>query len=290
MRVALPALVVLVTSFNVPAAGQVWPGEGLADTEVRTLTSSAVSGYEYGIWVALPSGYSESSERYPVLYFLDASNQFGIVVQTYRLLRAFNEVPPLVIVGIAHTKDFLSDRGRDFMPTSLTQEQVREKYGNGMAGFLPKTGGASAFLRFVRDEAIPFVEREYRVDPSVRGLFGHSAGGLFAAYALFNEPTLFNRVLIASSAVWWDDYEVMEDEERYARDHDQLEARVLATVGSNEGDLIVGAWKALRDRLSSRGYRGMNFTALMFEGESHVSVPPVTYSKALRILFGPGGE
>jgi hypothetical protein len=143
MRIRLFVLFALGQFCTGPVFGQGFPEVNLPDTEMRAITSSAVSGYEYGVWVALPAGYSESSESYPVLYFLDASSQFGMVVQTYRLLRAGNEIPPLLIVGIAHTGDFFSfsDRARDFMPTELSQDQVREKYGSAMAGFLPVSGG-----------------------------------------------------------------------------------------------------------------------------------------------------
>lgn len=283
----LSVILLMVLQFGVlPVGAQDHPPIHIPETEARSLTSSAVSGYEYGLWVALPQGYATVSERYPVLYVLDATNQFAMVVQTYRLLRAFNEVPPLLLVGIAHIDDFIRDRARDFMPTKLSQEEVRGRYGAEMAGYVPTSGGAAAFLTFLRDEAIPFIEAEYRVDSSSRGLFGHSAGGLFALYALFNGPSLFDRYLVASSAVWWDDFAVLRDEVRYASEHEELPVRILATVGSDEGDLIVGGWERLRDRMQTRAYRGLHFSALMMEGESHVSIPPRTYSRALRVLFG----
>lgn len=265
---------------------QDFPPVHLPETEVRTITSTIVGGYEYGVWVALPEGYYESFEVYPVVYVLDATNQFATVVQAYRLLRAFDEVPPMLLVGVAHTDDFIADRARDFFPTHISPDEVGERYGPGMANFIPMSGGAGAFLRVLRSEIIPFIEAEYRGDSSNRGIFGHSAAGLFVLYTLFNEPDLFERYLAASSAVWWDEFAVLDDEAKYASQHEDLHVKLLATVGSDEGDLIVGGWERLQERIQTRNYESLDFTALMMDGESHVSVVPRTYSRALRVLFG----
>lgn len=265
---------------------QEYPPVTIPGTEVRTIETTIVNSDDYRFYVALPAGYAESSEVYPVLYVLDASNQFAMVVQTYRLLRAFNEIPPLLLVGIAHEKNFTHDRARDFTPTVLSQEEIRERYGAVMARYTPNSGQAPRFLEFFERDIIPFVEDNYRADSSDRGIFGHSYGGLFVAYALFNAPDLFRRYLIASSASWWDDDVVLMDEAKLAEDRADLDAKVLATVGGDEGELIVGAWARLRTRLSSRDYPEFQFKALMFPGETHVSVPPRTYSTALRFLYG----
>ena len=82
-----------------------YPPVTLAGTEVRPLVSRAVEGMEYRIFVAFPKGYDASSERYPALYFLDAWDRFGIVTETYRLLRWFDDIVPLLIVGISYEAD-----------------------------------------------------------------------------------------------------------------------------------------------------------------------------------------
>jgi predicted alpha/beta superfamily hydrolase len=52
----------------------------------------------------------------------------------------------------------------------------------------------------LRDEIIPLVERSYRITDD-RGIMGHSLGGLFAAYALFEAPDLFRRYGILSPSL-----------------------------------------------------------------------------------------
>jgi uncharacterized protein len=45
------------------------------------------------------------------------------------------------------------------------------------------SGDAGGFLRFIQRELIPFIEQQYRADPSRRILVGHSYGGLFGSYS-----------------------------------------------------------------------------------------------------------
>ncbi|MCH8123900.1 MAG: hypothetical protein IH853_12360 [Bacteroidetes bacterium] len=68
------------------ASGGQHPSAYLEDVESRVLTS-AITGRDYTISVALPLGYGDSTKTYPVLYAQDANGQFGTVVETARILR-----------------------------------------------------------------------------------------------------------------------------------------------------------------------------------------------------------
>jgi predicted alpha/beta superfamily hydrolase len=99
-------------------------------------------------------------------------------------------MPPVIVVNINHgNMEFAKVeplRNRDFRPTA-----VKER---------PGSGGAGAFLDFFEKELIPFVDRTYRTDITDRGLLGHSAGGVFAIYAMEERPALFQRIVAASVA------------------------------------------------------------------------------------------
>ena len=266
-----------------------YPPVTLAGTEVCPLTSKAVGGMEYKVFVTLPKGYESSSETYPALYFLDAWNRFGMITETYRLLRWFNDIEPMVIVGISFDADdakCLYYRSRDYFPTYVSPEKLAEQFGQGLADLIPTSGGASDFLRFFQDELFPFVEREYRVDPSDRGIFGHSAGGNFAAWVLFNTPGVFQRYLIGSPFLPWDDGLAYKQEAAYAESHSALPARVFLSVGGKEGEGSIERLKRLKDAMESRDYEGLDLAYTVFEGETHMSGLPVTYSTALLKLYG----
>lgn len=174
-----------------------FPKVTLADTEVRKLKSNYVKDMEYDIHIALPPDYKSSNQAYPVVYFTDAFYWGGIVIETYRLLRAFNEIPPMILVGISWDPDDqkgLSHRARDFTPTVVPFSDLPEW----LKPFTPTSGGAAPFLSFIEKELIPFVENNYRADPANRGILGYSYGGLFSAYVLFSKPHLFQNYLIGA--------------------------------------------------------------------------------------------
>ena len=65
------------------------------------------------------------------------------------------------------------------------------------------TGGARLFLQVIELELLPMVEAEYRACPGDRALLGHSAGGMFALYTLWQEPRSFRRFVVGSPPLGW---------------------------------------------------------------------------------------
>lgn len=52
-------------------------------------------------------------------------------------------------------------------------------------------GGTGKLVDFIENELIPRIAEMVILDPMRRSLFGHSFGGLFTLYALFERPCLF---------------------------------------------------------------------------------------------------
>jgi len=206
----------------------------------------------------------------------------GGVEETYRWIRAFDEIPPLILVGISWEADEAQSiyfRARDYIPTEVSPDSLSPS----LARLTPASGGAPEFLTFIKEELIPFIENEYRVDPTDRGLFGYSHGGLFASWVLFNTQGLFHRYLIGSPSIWWDNYVVLDHEASLAEHTNSLPARVFLSIGSEEG---LTAFSRLRERLESRGYKDLHLTTIVFDGENHTSAIPAIYSRAFRVLYG----
>src|SRR5690606_8719755 len=95
-------------------------------------------------------------------------------------------------------------------------------------------GGADGFLSFIAEELAPFGEERYGGDPNDRCLFGYSLGGLCTAHALLPEPTAFQRFIIASAALWWNDRWMTGRERERAAGSKQLPARVFVSAGAEE--------------------------------------------------------
>jgi uncharacterized protein len=211
----------------------------------------------------------------------------------------------LFVVGIGYRLGGLEDtvavRTRDLTPTGDEQ----------FAALFPeqsRMGGAGALLRFIRDELMPWVNSRYSTDPADTMYFGHSAGGLFGTYVLLTEPETFRRYAIGSPSLWWDNEVSFAYEQAYADTHTDLDAKVFFGVGANEthegrrreaanypADLpqkatawyidMVADTQRMVTRLEQRGYPNLHISSAVFPDEFHVSVPQLTLSRALRVLF-----
>lgn len=127
--------------------------------------------------VFLPRGYEFSALDYPVVYLFHSDQveeYFAEALSTLSMLSA-DLIPQVILVGIANV-----DRYRDFYPWPR---------GDGWGG------EAGVFLDFVRDELIPFVDREYRTK-AYRILVGPQAAGVFGAFTLLEDPDLFQAFIL----------------------------------------------------------------------------------------------
>jgi uncharacterized protein len=259
----------------------------------RTMSMRAANGREYRIFVALPEGYSRSHAPYGVLYAADANAEFFTLVEAVRLAAFGGEIPPLVIVGIGYD---LGDggvgalMGPRFVDLTPTRDPAYEKGLTAAAkkgGFAPPegTGGAPAFLEFIRSQLVPTIEKEYNVSRTDRGWFGHSAGGLFGVYALLNNQGLFSRFLLGSPVLNWDKRAMFEAESAYAAKHRSMPVRAFFAAGGDEAAGMLRNLKEFTSQLEQRRYEGLELAVHVFDGEGHDAVIPATISRGIRYLY-----
>lgn len=273
---------------SVGIAERGYPAKSVPETELRFITSS-VNDRTYEISVAFPRGYDEADSPYPVLYVLDANLHFGTVVETVRSSELRGDPEPLVIgVGypVGRYRNSYGIRAVDLIPTSDQDyiERSNKEHPERLA--MEGSGGGPDFLRFILEELIPLIEAEYRASPKGRGLFGWSYGGLFAAYALFEAKEAFDRFILVSPSLWWDDLVIFEMEREYAETHAFLAARIYLTVGALESDHMISELHEFSEALRAREYEGLSQRLYVAEGEDHFSVIPATIDRGLRYIYG----
>lgn len=244
----------------------------LSNTERFTIPSSHTP-QEFSILIGLPSSYGTQNQGFPVLYVLDGNLQFPLVKSVCEMLRLGGEIPEVIVAGIGYPVESLAEtiplRTRDLTPT--------------VKG--PGTGGARDLLQFIWRDLIPFVDLYYRTDPNLRALFGNSRGGLFALYAMFTAPELFNRYLIGSPSIWWDEEVIYQFEERFAAHHSDLAADAFISAGSLENERMIANVIKLTFLLGGRHYPNLTLDVKIFEGETHYSVIPATVSRGLKSIL-----
>jgi predicted alpha/beta superfamily hydrolase len=280
MSFGIQALILFVFIFSITACTQ---NDGtvpsstavnvtLPNTEVRQLKSSA-TGREYDIYVRLPDGYkTDQGKQYPVIYSLDGQWDFKMLDSICGGLVYDKFIPEVIIVGITYSgqnADYGALRAKDYTP-------VRDLFFGG-AGDGPK------FLAFLKEQLIPFIESNYRVDPSQRVLMGSSFGGTFTLYALFSDPTLFQGYLAGSPVVVYGNRFAFQQEAEYASSHADLPVRLFISVGGAEE--LAYPVEEFMQVLRDRKYRGLALETLIVEGEGHASNKPESYNRGLRFVF-----
>lgn len=271
------------TGKSPPANGQPYVLEG---TQVWSVPDS-VSGRRYEVFVSLPPGYGANGQRhYPVLYVADADYGFPLIRSITRRINLEGAVTEdFILVGLSYAKgeDGAASRRRDYTPTARGPRSAPK---NAMHG------GGAEYQRYLRDEALPFIEKNFRADPARRVFMGHSYGALLGAQILLSEPRLFRDYILGSPSFWYDDRAIMKFEAAYASAHRDLTANVFMYVGAFEamkpGDRrysskvdMVKDLRLFERSLRSRNYPGLRIVSQILPDENHLTVFPSGFTRGL---------
>ena len=266
----------------------------LDNTQRHQLPSHAI-GEDFVVDVYAPP---DITDPVPVVYLTDGNMMFPMVLSTLRLLQFGNELPPLILVGIgyADSANSMALRNRDLTPTNDTA--FVERAATAGPPILPhaQPGGADAYLDFIRDHVKPLIEQTYPAKPGDDTLMGESLGGLFTLHALFTRPHEYTRYVAGSPSIWWDDTVLFKTEAAYAQANQDLNATLFISIGSLEQPVeaesfgMVTNMHKMADTLTARDYPSLNLTRYEFDGETHLSVIPATFSRGLRAVFAPSDQ
>ena len=250
-----------------------YPAVTIPGSEARTITSAIVKGQEYVLHISLPGGYVQSDQKkYPVVYLMDSQWDFPLVSAIYGEQYYDGFIPGLIIVGVtwggAHPNPD-SLRARDYTPTHENS--------------VPQSGGADAFLSFMKDELFPFVEKNYRADPDQRILMGCSLGGLFTLYALFTHTDMFHGYAAASPAVGWGREALYHYEKNFASRKPVHPVRVYMTVGDVERGRPV--FEKMASMMANREYPLVSLQSKVLVNTGHSGTKAETYTRGLQYIF-----
>lgn len=249
----------------------------LDHTEQFTL-KSAIAGETFQIKVSLPRAYDPTEGTYPVLYVTDAETNFGGVSYIVQRLIKDELIPEIIVVGVAYGTDydtFYALRSRDLTPTELPNLRP--------GGVALPTGAADAFRSFLEHELFPAIEDRYRTEPGDRALYGHSYGGLFGSYVFLTRPELFQRYLLLSPSLWYDDELMLR--EAGSRVVDITSTALYMAAGELEGR-IDDEVLAFRDSLAVRNVENLRLEVEVLDNETHRTVFGRGITNGLRFIYG----
>ena len=261
-------LIIIVSLLAIPSVWANAPervGAVEIDRSDRYLMPSSAVGDKFRIDVILPIGYeATAAERYPVVYVTDANYLVYSAIATY-LAQATNEFQKLIIVGVGWDVPSITRiRVRDFSPSCDAQYQKTNELAD------HECGGADKFTGFLQDELQPFIDKNYRTTKD-NTLVGYSFGGLFATHVLFNHTDAFDRYLIGSPSIRWDNEISFDSEANYAKRHDDLDKHVYISVGGLEGFSTIPNAYRLYEQLLAREYPNLKIELEVLPGETHMT-------------------
>ncbi len=245
------------------------------------------TGTAHHLQIGLPVRH-QALDSMPLIVCFDAPWVFGTVLDATRIMSMSGEAPEAIVVGVGFAEDsmgeYLRQRARWFTPTPFLPPVE-----SGVKGVAADECGRADELRaFVSDQLLPFIEAEHSIGE--RWYVGHSFSALFGLGILLNQPDMFDKWLLASPSIWWDDRAILDVEQRRAAEHGDLAADVFMTAGSLErvsGFSIVDDVTGLTQTLTDRSLPGLRVHAAILEGDGHSNCIGNAVSKGMRALSRP---
>jgi predicted alpha/beta superfamily hydrolase len=258
---------ILIIPFLVFAAANAQAQDGYI--LVKDSVQSKVLNQNRKINIYLPESYNESKTKFPVIYVLDAPGRDQHIVPTARFLFANNKIPQAIIAGVLNI-----DRNHDFLPDSTKST--------------PTGGGADSFLKFFRDELIPYVDGRYKTD-TFRVLIGHSFGGVFAMHAFLADPDLFEGYISIDPSFWYkNQMQVKSARVEFLRAKNWKKFLfITGREGSGMKDMGVDAMEKL---LAASAPEKLTWKVNAYPNEDHGSVPFKSAYDGLRFIFDSGAK
>lgn len=224
----------------------------------------------YHIFVRLPEDLDKTGKtEYPTIYLLDAGTNFPLFSSYYKYLRFMEDVPSMIIVGISYgTQDWRKGNARsvDFTAPSTEKEFW---------------GGATTFERFIADNLMPKLQKQYLIDKRKQILFGQSLGGQFGLYTSMYGDAPFYAVIATNPALHRNlDY--------FKRPLNERKDRPKTFIVSAENDAEMFrkpalAWQKHWDKKSPEWQR----TFVDLAGHNHLSANPEAFRNGLKWIFSP---
>lgn len=289
-----------MTEIKPLAEGEAWAGAKWYDLADRE--SGAVR--RVFLWVPPEAAGQAPTEGWPVLYMTDGNAVIATAIDAMRAQACYPSGTNTgwgVLMAIGYPTDDAYDPfrrswdlgpppGQNYPPFWDDGEEVR-------------TGGGGEMARFLLEDVRSFVAAKVRVNPEHQGLFGHSFGGLFALWLLFQNPKAFSHWIAVSPAITWEESFLLDHLSRF--DAGAAQAYVHLSAGEWEGDHLApfqtqapDAAERLKEKAKTRTiaaaeemaaalskHPGLTADYETYSGENHMSVLPVAVNRAIQRVF-----
>jgi predicted alpha/beta superfamily hydrolase len=178
-------------------------------------------GNRRDVFVYLPPSYTQTEQRYSVIYMHDGQNLFDAATSFAGEWQ------------VDETMEALSHEGLEAIVVGIPNMGARrlDEYGPFRD---PQRGGGQGeqYLAFIVETLKPLIDRDFRTYPdrAHTGILGSSMGGLISLYAFFRYPEVFGFVGALSPSLWFADAAILP----YLRQAPFTPGRIYLDVGTGE--------------------------------------------------------
>lgn len=226
---------------------------------------------EINVW--LPPSYSKGTKRYPVLYVIDGglAQDFHHISGLAQLGTINRNYVELIVVGIKTENRFME----------LTSDPKDPRYVAKPA----RAGKSNLFMKHIRDEVIPFVDKNYRTGKR-KAVIGESLAGLFVTEVYLKHPQTFTDFITVSPSLWWDDKALAKAAPSLLKKHDDKPRRLYFTM-ANEGGTMQRGLDMILDAIRKAKLKNVELTYVdRRKTETHSTIYHGAALDALKKLFG----
>lgn len=220
---------------------------------------SSVLKEERSLLIHLPESYKGSKRKYPVIYVLDGYNHFHHATTASTILQNNEKMPESIIVAIPNNQ---GTRRRDL---------GRER---------------NNFKKFIKEEIIPFVEKNYRTS-NHKTIFGHSMAGAFVLNYLATEPELFNNYIAASPVIQIFNSELLTKFQELFKSKKTLNKSLYFTLTGvdAEGQRATDALNQFVSLLKKNAPKTLKWKYNYIENQVHMTTPYLTVYEGFSMVF-----
>lgn len=265
----------------------------------------AAGGAPYRIFLFIPSG-EPPENGWPLLVTTDGNAMFPFAVASLVTQAPYPTATNVgwgVVAAIGYPTDEPYNAMRRAWDLGPPPVKSYPPYVEG--GPPVMIGGTGALLDFIETAVIPKITGMVRLDPTRRSLFGHSFGGLFTLFALFERPGLFANWIAASPTIYWEGSEILNNEAK-RNTVPGVSPFLHLSAGEYEGDELapfqysnedaatrlerkksertVSLAREMAERLNGTE-DGIHTQFEIFAGETHMSVVGPAVNRAISIAF-----
>ncbi len=231
----------------------------------------------------LPSSYTKTTKKYPLLVLLDGEVQYHSHSGILKHMTQARQIPEMIVVAITNV-----DRVRDFTPTryltNLNGSDASENH--------KTSGGSENFLAFMEQELLPHIENKYRVN-GFKTLVGISHGGLLVGSSFLSKQSSFHGFVAMDPSFWWDNQYVVKQLKKTPLKQLENKRIYVSTADTFENfDRIphvytanINAHELFNTRLKNIGISPSHVSLEYFKKENHWTVALMSLYHGMQFIF-----